>query len=63
MFEFAALTYGLLASVLLSSAQRNCKMSRPHSPTLLYAGYLFCGLSIGAAVIMGYIAVAHLVAG
>lgn len=52
MVEFAALTYGLLASVILSAAQRNRKMARPHPPLLLYVGYLLCGLSIGAALIL-----------
>ncbi|MFZ2997506.1 hypothetical protein [Sphingobium sp.] len=55
MVEFAALTYGLLASVILSAAQRNSKMARPHPPLLLYLGYLLCGLSAGAALGLGYI--------
>ena len=35
MFEFAALTYGVLASIILSAAQRNRKLARPHPPLLL----------------------------
>jgi len=56
MFEFAAVTYGLLASVILSAAQRNHRMERPHPPMLLYTGYMLCGLSAGVAVILAYIA-------
>ncbi|WP_420146287.1 hypothetical protein [Sphingobium sp.] len=56
MVEFAALTYGLLASVILSAAQRNRKLARPHPPMLLYMGYLLCGLSAGLAIALGYVA-------
>lgn len=59
MVEFAALTYGLLASVILSAAQRNHRMEKPHPPLLLYAGYMLCGLSAGIAVILGYIALSQ----
>ena len=55
MFEFAALSYGLLASVILSAAQRNRNLARPHPPLLLYIGYLLCGLS-GLALALGYLA-------
>ncbi|MET0371913.1 MAG: hypothetical protein ABW039_11115 [Sphingobium sp.] len=57
MMEFAALTYGLLASVILSAAQRNRKLARPHPPMLLYVGYLLCGLSAGAAMMLVYVAI------
>lgn len=56
MVEFAALTYGLLASVILSAAQRNRKLARPHPPLLLYVGYLLCGLSGGVALALAYLA-------
>ncbi|WP_336974457.1 hypothetical protein [Sphingobium aromaticiconvertens] len=56
MFEFAALTYGLLASVILSAAQRNRKLAKPHPPMLLYIGYLVCGLSAGLAIGLGTMA-------
>ena len=56
MFEFAALSYGLLASIILSAAQRNRKLARPHPPLLLYMGYLLCGLSGGLALARGYLA-------
>lgn len=57
MMEFAALTYGLLASVILSAAQRNRKLARPHPPLLLYMGYLLCGLSAGLALALAFMAV------
>jgi hypothetical protein len=56
MFEFAALTYGLLASIVLSAAQRNRKLARPHPPMLVYVGYLLCGLSAGLATALAVIA-------
>ncbi|WP_188065301.1 hypothetical protein [Sphingobium sp. KCTC 72723] len=62
MVEFAALTYGLLASVILSAAQRNRKLARPHPPMLFYLGYLLCGLSAGLALALAYVA-ATLLAG
>lgn len=63
MMEFAALTYGLLASVILSAAQRNHKLARPHPPLLLYLGYLLCGLSAGLALALACLAIIQLTAG
>lgn len=63
MFEFAALTYGVLASVILSAAQRNRKLALPHPPMLLYTGYLLCGVSAGVAVILAYIALSQFAGG
>jgi hypothetical protein len=63
MMEFAALTYGLLASVILSAAQRNRQMARPHPPLLLYMGYLLCGLSASVAIALAYVAVTLFVGG
>lgn len=60
MVEFAALTYGLLASIILSAAQRNKKLDKPHPPMLLYVGYLLCGLSAGGAIILTWLATRHL---
>lgn len=56
MIEVAALSYGLLASVILSAAQRNHKLARPHPPLLVYAGHLLCGLSAGLALALAYVA-------
>ncbi len=61
MFEFAALSYGLLASVILSAAQRNRKLAKPHPPLLLYMGYLMCGVSAGVAIALAFIAVRSLI--
>ncbi|MDR7156612.1 hypothetical protein J2W40_003457 [Sphingobium xenophagum] len=61
MVEFAALTYGLLASIILSAAQRNRRVARPHPPLLLYAGYLLCGLSAGLALALTYMVVTFLI--
>ena len=63
MMEFAALTYGLLASVILSAAQRNHKLARPHPPLLLYLGYLLCGLSAGLALALACLAIVQRTAG
>ncbi len=63
MVEFAALTYGLLASVILSAAQRNHKLARPHPPLLLYLGYLLCGLSAGLALGLAYLVIVQLTVG
>jgi hypothetical protein len=63
MMEFAALTYGLLASVILSAAQRNRKLARPHPPLLLYVGYLLCGVSTGIALVLAYMALPLLTGG
>ncbi len=60
MMEFAALTYGLLASVILSTAQRNRTLARPHPPMLLYVGYLLCGVSGGLALGLGYLVLRYL---
>ncbi|WHO38124.1 hypothetical protein PMI04_016380 [Sphingobium sp. AP49] len=60
MMEFAALTYGLLASVILSAAKRNRKLNKPHPPLLLYMGYLLCGLSAGLAIVLVYVALFQL---
>jgi hypothetical protein len=68
MLQLAGLIYGMLASFILSSASRNHKTGRPHPPMLVYAGYLLCGLSMGAAlalplsVLLGYDILPHLLA-
>lgn len=38
-------TYGMLASFVLSGAQRNRKLDRPNPPILAYCGHVLCGLS------------------
>lgn len=60
MFEFAAVTYGLLASFVLSAAQRNHRERRPHPRILRHFGYVLCGLSGGSALILSGIVVHQL---
>lgn len=50
MLHFTILVYGLLLSFVLTSAARNRREGRDHAPMLIYAGYILCGLSAGAAV-------------
>jgi hypothetical protein len=56
MMEFAAITYGFLASFVLSAAGHNRRHQRPHPKPLLIAGYLLCGMSAASCVILLYIA-------
>jgi flagellar biosynthesis protein FliR len=56
MIEFAALTYGLLVSFVLSALTRNHKSSKKN-PAILHAlGHLLCGMSAGAALILAFLA-------
>lgn len=57
MFEFAALTYGLLASIVLSSLGRNHRQRKPHPALLRTLGYLLCGISAGTSFILFSVAV------
>jgi hypothetical protein len=52
MVQFAGLIYAVLLSFVLSSAARNKREGRSHAPMLVYVGYLLCGLSAGAAVLL-----------
>lgn len=52
MVQFAGLIYGLLLSFVLSSATRNRREGRSHPKMLVYVGYLLCGLSAGAALLL-----------
>jgi hypothetical protein len=60
MTAFAALIYGFLAMFVLSAAGHNNKVQRQHSPALLHVGYVLCGMSAGAALILGFLAVSAL---
>jgi len=53
MFEVAALTYGMLASFVLSSASRNRKAQRPNPRIVEICGWLLIGISIGGALASG----------
>ncbi|CAH0349309.1 hypothetical protein BH11PSE5_BH11PSE5_19140 [soil metagenome] len=62
MIEFAALTYGVLASFVLTSAGRNRAKQQPHPPMVQYVGYMLCGVSAGASAILSGIAIHQLMA-
>lgn len=53
MFDAVALTYGMLMSFVLSGASLNLKLRRPHPPTMIYLGYLLCGVTAGIAILAG----------
>ena len=57
MTAVAALIYGFLATFVLSAAGHNNKVQRAHPPVLLHIGYVLCGMSAGAALILGFLAV------
>jgi dipeptide/tripeptide permease len=55
MFEFAALTYGVLASFVMASASRNRRERRRNPPVLVLFGLMLMSLSAGLAVLLlGY---------
>lgn len=61
MIEFAAITYGVLASFVISSAGRNRATSKPHPPVLRHVGYVLCGMSAGTCAILTGVAVSQLI--
>jgi xanthosine utilization system XapX-like protein len=44
--------YGLLVSFIFSGASRNAKLRRPNPPVMQYLGYVLCGLTAGASLIL-----------
>ena len=52
MFETIFFTYGLLTSVVLSSAARNRKLQRANPPMLEYIGHILFGCSAALAVML-----------
>ncbi|HWI84797.1 MAG TPA: hypothetical protein VNT42_00545 [Sphingomonas sp.] len=55
MFEFAALTYGLIASFVMASAHRNRREARTHPPILLMLGWTLMAFSLTVGVgLFGY---------
>lgn len=52
MLEFAALTYTLLASFILSSADRNARQARPHQPMLKLVGIVLMAMSLTLAALL-----------
>lgn len=53
MLEAAALTYGMLASFVLASANRNRKAQRANPKIVEVFGYLLVGTSVGGAMALG----------
>ncbi|HKR16081.1 hypothetical protein [Rhizorhapis sp.] len=56
MLGFAAFAVSFITMFIFSSASRNARHSRPHSPKLRLAGYFLCGLLFGSAVLLTMVA-------
>ena len=57
MFELAALTYGVLASFVMSSASRNRRAARRNPPIVALFGWLLMAFSLSSSVMLfGYAA-------
>ncbi len=52
MVGTAVFFYGLLVSFIFSGASRNAKLRRPNPPVLNYVGYVLCGITGGASLIL-----------
>ena len=64
MFEFAALTYGVLASFVMTSMRRNRRDARTNSATLTLFGWALMAFSVSSSTILfGYAGYATLVGG
>lgn len=50
MIEFAALTYGLIASFVMASANRNRREARGHPRKLVLFGWVLMSFSLSMAV-------------
>ena len=63
MFEFAALTYGVIASFVMACFSRNRREARQHPPLLLGFGWMLMAFSmtvgLGLMAYCGY----HVLAG
>lgn len=44
--------YGLLVSFIFSGASRNAKLRHPNPPVMQYVGYILCGLTAGASLVL-----------
>ena len=56
MFEFAALTYGVVASFVVASVSRNKRAARRNPPILSLFAWTLAGFSLGSAmVLIGYV--------
>jgi hypothetical protein len=55
MFEFAALTYGVIASFVMASVNRNRRDARKNPPLLNLFGWLLMAFSLSLGVgLLGY---------
>lgn len=55
MFEFAALTYGVIASFVMASVSRNRRNRLAHPPILLGFGWMLMAFSLTVGVgLLGY---------
>jgi hypothetical protein len=55
MFEFAALTYGVIASFIMASASRNRREARSNPPLLIVLGWMLMAFSFSVGVgLLGY---------
>ncbi|ONF96341.1 hypothetical protein SPHI_15700 [Sphingomonas jeddahensis] len=52
MVGAAVFVYGLLVSFIFSGASRNAKLRRPNPPVLDYVGYVLCGITAGASLVL-----------
>ena len=52
MVGAAVFVYGLLMSFVFSGASRNAKLRRPNPPVMQYVGYVLCGITAGASVVL-----------
>ncbi len=52
MIEFAALTYGLLTSFILSSLQANARRRQKTPAIMIAAGYFLCGMSAAISAVL-----------
>jgi hypothetical protein len=57
MFEFAAFTYGLLASYVLASIGNNSRAARPNPKLLTLFGWGLMAFSLTLALLLGGYAV------
>jgi hypothetical protein len=56
MFEFAALTYGVLASFIMAAVSRNKREARGNPPVLTLFAWLFAAFSLSSAMLLiGYV--------
>lgn len=52
MVGVAVFVYGLLVSFIFSGAVRNAKLKRPNPAVMQYVGYVLCGITAGASLIL-----------